>query len=182
MTYERAIKNINKLLSEYNLSFICDGVTWKVTNGETTQSCYIKRNDTIYLHPCDINWSWAFGSSVYAPMFHELGHRFAEHFLTKTKLKQKDIVNLFGYYHKKYIRNFRYATTTKDLIDYASRYSLVHPADAFAEIFSVILQYVTKNKKPEFFIEEYHKSSKCLQKIKFVKGLIEEVSSSYGAF
>jgi hypothetical protein len=177
-TYSRSIKNINSILKKYNLDFLESGVKWIVISGETRESRYVLKSDTVYIHPKDIHWLWTFGTTTYAIMLHELAHRFFEKFLTKNRLKQNDIIDLFGYYHKKYIRNFRYATTKKDLSDYASRYSLVHSADSLAEIFSVILQYVIKDKNPELFVKEHNKSEKCLQKIKLVEKLIKEIQKS----
>jgi len=175
MKFQRSLKNIKAILSKYDLDKLEDGVRWVVTEGDTTQSCYVLREDTIYINPKDIGWHWTFGKSPFAIMFHELGHRFAEKLLTRTILKKKNIVNLFGYYHKKYIRRLRYASKCKrkDLEDFASRYSLVHSADDFCEIFSVCLQYMTKKKNPERFIKDFNKSELCRRKIKKMVKLIK---------
>jgi len=175
-TYGRSIKSINSILKKYNLDWIEEGVKWIPINGETTESRYVLKTDSIYLHPADVRWCWTFGTTAFAVMGHELAHRFFEKFITKSRLKQKDVTDLFGYYHRKYIRRLRYASMikNKDLIDYASRYAACHEADDCAEVFSVILQYLTKDKDPELFVSEHNKSEKCLQKIRVVQKLIEE--------
>lgn len=176
MIYEKSIKKIESLLQDFSLKFLCSGVSWGVTTGETTQSCYILHSDTVFLNPKDIGWSWAYGRSALAPMFHELGHRFAEKILSRTILREKSVSSLFGYYHQKYVRKLRYASTSRkrELYDVVSRYSLVHPADDFAETFSVCLQFITKNRDPIEFVRENLKSELCKNKIEKILSLIEK--------
>ncbi len=176
MIYEKSINSIGKILDKYFIGHIERGVTWTVVNGETSESKYVVESDTVYIHPQDIRWSWAFGSTTYAAMFHELGHRFAEKILTKSRLKKKEITELFGYYYSRYWRNLRYASmaTKKNMFDFPSRYSLTHPMEDFSEIFSVCLQYIVKDKNPETFTNDYMKSELCRKKITKMMQLIEE--------
>lgn len=167
MQYDKSIKNINDKLKKYSLDFLENGVKWIIVTGETTESRYELYCDTIYVHPDDIGWSWTFGKTAYAILYHELGHRYAERILTRKLLRRKDIVELFGHYHKKYIRRLRYASKArqKDMFDFPSRYALVHPADDFAEIFSTCLQYITKDEDPTQFVRDKLKSEICKNKI-----------------
>jgi len=176
MKYERSINTINRLLERYSLGFMESGVKWVVISGITPSSRYEIREDTIYIHPDDIGWSWAFWPTTMSIMFHELGHRFAEKILNKNVLRQKRVVELFGPYHKKYIRNLPMASraSKKDMFDYPSRYAMVHPADDFAEICTVCLVYITKDRDPEEFPRDYMKSELCRKKITVMLELLNE--------
>jgi hypothetical protein len=173
--YDKSIKNINGVLKKYSLDFLENGVTWKRVSGETTESRYELYEDTIYIHPEDVGWSWAFWPTTMSIMFHELGHRYAEKFLNRNILKRKDIKELFGYYHKRYHRNLKRASmaSKRDMFDFASRYSLVHPADDVAEIFTVCLVYITKDRNPEDFPRDNMKSEICGKKIKKMLELLD---------
>lgn len=182
MQYDKSIKNINRILEKYSLGFLETGVKWVVIHGTSDTSCsrYDIRTDTIYIHPDDIGWSWAAGSNTYAIMFHELSHRILENFFTRKQLKEKSITELFGYYHRKYIRRLRYASKMRkrDLVDYVSRYAVCHEADDMSETLSVCLQYLLiKDKDPKLFVKEHNKSKKCLQKITVIMKLIDELKS-----
>lgn len=175
MKFERAIKKLRSLLEEHSLSFLESGVSWSTVTGETTQSCYVHRDDAIYLNPKDIGWSWTYGKTTIAVMLHELGHRLAEKLLTRNILREKSMSTLFGYYHQNYIRKLRFASGARkrELFDVASRYALVHPADDVAEIFSVTIQYILKNKDPIEFVRDSLKSELCKNKIEKMLSLIE---------
>lgn len=182
MKYSKSIKNINEKLKKHSLDFIEKGVKWVVVLEKTSQSGYVFYNDTIYIHPDDIGWSWTYGRSVYSILYHELGHRFAEKILSKSILRKKDVVQLFGYYHKKYIRRLRYASRAKkkDMFDFPSRYALVHPADDFAEVFGVCLEYITNDKNPLDFVRDKMKSEICKNKILKMLELFELSKKNFG--
>lgn len=181
MKYDKSIKKISGVLDKYSFGFLERGVKWVVISGVTPSSRYELYNDTIYIHPDDIGWSWAFWQTTMSIMFHELGHRFAEKLLNRNILRRKNIIELFGSYHKKYIRNLPRASraSKKDMFDFPSRYAMVHPADDFAESFTVCIDYIVRDKNPEDFPRDYMKSELCRKKITLVMGLLEEAKIKY---
>lgn len=173
MKFDRSIKNVEAYLDSIGLKHIYSGVKWKIITGKR-ESRYVRKTDKIYLHPKDVIWSWTFGTTQFSLIVHELAHRFFEKILTKKEVESERITKIFGRYHKKYIRNFKSASMSRDLSSFASRYSLVHPADDCAEIFSVCLQYMIKGKDPLDFIKEHNKNKKCENKIKLMKELLND--------
>ena len=96
------------------------------------ESYHDVRTGCIGLNPRDVHRPYAAVHRRPYLLIHELGHAFAEIWLTRADRRQ--LTPLFGDYDAPYRRAPKPARADED---HVSRYSMTHPAEDFAETFAV---------------------------------------------
>ncbi len=130
--FEESIRRVDRHFSRLGLGHVLDGV--RRISVVRQESYHDIRTRCIGLNPRDVVRPYAAVHRRPYLLIHELGHAFAEVWLTRTERRR--LAPLFGDYDAPYRRLPRPARADRD---HVSRYSMTHPAEDFAETFAVCL-------------------------------------------
>ena len=131
-TFDSSIRRVGVYFAHIGLGYVFDGV--KRISCVRTESYHDIRTGCIGLNPRDVSRPWAAVHRRPYLLIHELGHAFAERWLAPAR--RAGLAPLFGDYDAPYRRAAKPARADAD---HVSRYSMVHPAEDFAETFAVCL-------------------------------------------
>lgn len=161
--FERSICRVGSHFARIGLRHVFDAVAR--ISVVRQESYHDIRTGCIGLNPRDVSRPWAAVHRRPYLLIHELGHAFAERWLTPGQ--RAALAPFFGDYDAPYRRAPRPARADAD---HVSRYSMTHPAEDFAESFAVCLWEdwdpagVTRLMKG--------KSRKCARKLAAVRRLV----------
>ncbi len=130
--FEGSISRVSRSFERIGLGYVFDGV--RRISVVRQESYHDIRTRCIGLNPRDVTRPYAaFHRRPYL-LIHELGHAFAEVWLTRAERRR--LAPLFGSYDAPYRRLPKPRQADRD---HVSRYSMTHPAEDFAETFAVCL-------------------------------------------
>lgn len=163
--FEHSIQEVQRYFKRIGLGRVFNGV--RRISVVRQESYHDVRTRCIGLNPADIRRPYAAIHRAPYLLIHELGHHFAEVWLTRAD--RRDLASLFGDYDAPY---HRAPKPKKDDADHVSRYSMVHPAEDFAETFAVSLW---KDWDPPAVVRLLQgKSRLCARKIAAMRRLVRQ--------
>ena len=130
--FERSVVAVKQYFARVGLGHVFAGV--QRISVVRTESYHDVRNRTIGLNPADARRPFSAMRSRHYLLIHELGHHFAEVWLTRAE--RRSVASLFGNYDAPYRRAPKPKRADSH---HVSRYSMTHPAEDFAETFAVCL-------------------------------------------
>jgi hypothetical protein len=130
--FESSIRCVQRYCSRIGLAHVFGGV--KRISVVRQESYHDVRNNCIGLNPRDVRRPFAAVHRRPYLLIHELGHAFAERWLTRSQ--RRNLAPVFGDYDAPYRRAPKPARADAD---HVSRYAMTHPAEDFAETFAVVL-------------------------------------------
>ncbi len=130
--FESSIRRVALYFARIGLGYVFDGV--RRISAVRQESYHDIRNRCIGLNPRDVRRPFAAVHRRPYLLIHELGHAFAEVWLTWADRRR--LAPLFGDYDAPYRRAPK---PERADADHVSRYSMTHPAEDFAETFAVCL-------------------------------------------
>ena len=130
--FESSIRRVGLYFTRIGLGQVFDAVTR--ISVVRQESYHDIRTGCIGLNPRDVSRPWAAVHRRPYLLIHELGHAFAERWLTPAQ--RRGLAPVFGDYDAPYRRAPKPVCADTD---HVSRYSMVHPAEDFAETFAVCL-------------------------------------------
>ena len=130
--FERSIRSVRRYFADLGLGYVVAGV--RRISVVRQESYHDIRTRCIGLNPRDVARPYAAIHRKPYLLIHELGHAFAECWLSASQ--RRALVPLFGDYDSPYRRAPK---PPRADAHHVSRYSMVHPAEDFAETFAVCL-------------------------------------------
>ena len=130
--FERSIRRVRRYFAGIGLGYVMDGE--RRISVVRQESYHDIRTRCIGLNPRDVSRPYAAVHRKPYLLMHELGHAFAECWLSP--YQRRRLAPLFGNYDSPYRRAAKPARADAH---HVSRYSMVHPAEDFAETFAVCL-------------------------------------------
>jgi hypothetical protein len=130
-----------------------------------TESYHDVRNRCIGLNPADLRRPYAAFHRLPYLLLHELGHHLAEVWMSAAERRR--LAPLFGNYDAPYRRAPKPRAADAD---HVSRYSMVHPAEDFAETFAVCLWADWEPEAVAALVRG--KSARCRRKMAAMRGLL----------
>jgi hypothetical protein len=161
--FESSIRQVGAYFARIGLGHVFDTV--KRISVVRQESYHDIRTGCIGLNVRDVSRPWAAVHRRPYLLIHELGHAFAERWLTPGQRAR--LAPLFGDYDAPYHRAPKPSCADAD---HLSRYSMVHPAEDFAETFAVCLW---KDWDPGAVARLLvGKSARCKRKVEAVRRLL----------
>jgi hypothetical protein len=130
--FEDSIRRVRRSFARIGLGYVFDGV--RRISVVRQESYHDVRTRCIGLNPRDVIRPYAAVHRRPYLLIHELGHAFAEIWLTRSERRR--LAPVFGDYDAPYRRLPKPARADRD---HVSRYAMTHPAEDFAETFAVCL-------------------------------------------
>jgi hypothetical protein len=170
--FESSIRRVGVYFARIGLGHVFGGV--KRISVVRQESYHDIRTGCIGLNPRDVSRPWAAVHRRPYLLIHELGHAFAERWLTAGE--RASLSPVFGDYDAPYHRAPKPARAGPHNV---SRYSMVHPAEDFAETFAVCLWEDWDHGAVARLMEG--KSPLCARKLAAVRRLVRQNSRRAGA-
>lgn len=161
--FESSIRRVGGYFARIGLGHVFDAV--KRISTVRQESYHDIRTGCIGLNPRDVSRPWAAVHRRPYLLIHELGHAFAERWLTAGQRAR--LSSVFGDYDAPYRRAPKPASADAD---HVSRYSMTHPAEDFAESFAVCLWEDWDPREVARLMQG--KSALCARKLAAVRRLV----------
>jgi hypothetical protein len=170
--FESSIRRVRLYFTRIALGHVFDAVTR--ISVVRQESYHDIRTGCIGLNPRDVSRPWAAVHRRPYLLIHELGHAFAERWLTA--VQRARLAPVFGDYDAPYRRAPKPARADAD---HVSRYSMTHPAEDFAESFAVCLWEDWDAAEVERLMRG--KSALCARKLAAVRRLVRGAARPSGS-